>query len=321
MSFASPALLAGVIIVPLAVLAYAALQHKRRREAAAWANPALVPGLLTARPGWRRHVPPLLLGVALTALVIALARPERTVAVLQRQATVVLVTDVSSSMNAPDVRPTRLAAAVTAAKTLAQKLPASFRLGLVSFSDFAELRAAPTTDHTQVALALDELQADGDTAMGEGLQRGLLAATTPVPGPDGTGVRRLPAAIILLSDGANTSGPSPLDAARAAKRQHVPIYTIALGSTDIGLLQQLFGFRGSQLMPDPETLAQVARISGGKAYSAADAEKLQSIYSKLGTGLTSKPEKHEITADFVGGALVFLLAAGGLSLRWFGRLV
>jgi Ca-activated chloride channel family protein len=320
-TFASPALLSGLILVPLALLAYAALQRRRRREAAGWANPALVPGLVTARPGWRRHLPPLLLAVALSALVLALARPERTVAVPQRQATVVLVTDVSSSMNAPDVRPTRLAAAVAAAKTLSRKLPQTFRLGLVSFSDFAELRAAPTTDHAQVAFALDELQADGDTAMGEGLLRGLTAATTPVPGPNGVGVRRLPAAIVLLSDGANTSGPSPLDAARQAKREHVPIYTIALGSTDPALLQQLFGIRGNQLMPDPETLGEIARISGGKAYTAEDAEKLQSIYSKLGTGLTSKPEKREVTADFVGGALAFLLAAGGLSLRWFGRLV
>jgi Ca-activated chloride channel homolog len=320
-SFASPSLLAGLIVVPLAVLAYGALQQRRRREAGAWANPALVPGLVTARPGWRRHIPPLLLAVALAVLILALARPERTVAVPQREATVMLVTDVSSSMNAPDVRPTRLAAAVSAAKTLAKKLPASFRLGLVSFSDFAELRSAPTTDHSQVEFALDELTADGDTAMGEGLQRGLVAATTPVPGPDGVGVRRLPAAIVLLSDGANTSGPSPLEAARQAKRQHVPIYTIALGSTDLGLLQQLFGFRGSQLMPDPETLSEIARISGGHAYTAQDSEHLQSIYSRLGTGLTSKPVKHEITADFVAGALAFLLAAGGLSLRWFGRLV
>ena len=103
MSFASPTLLAGLIVVPLAVLAYGALQQRRRREAAAWANPALVPGLVTGRPGWRRHLPPLLLGVALTALILALARPQRTVASPQRQATVVMVTDLSGSMNATDV--------------------------------------------------------------------------------------------------------------------------------------------------------------------------------------------------------------------------
>src|SRR5205814_87403 len=116
----------------------------------------------------------------------AVARPQRTVASPQRQATIVMVTDLSGSMNATDVQPTRLDAAVSAAKTLAGKLPSTFRLGLVTFSDFSELRAAPTTDHEQVKFALDQLVADGGTAMGDGLERGLQAATTPVPGPGGT---------------------------------------------------------------------------------------------------------------------------------------
>lgn len=323
MSFGSPALLAGLLIVPLAMLAYAALQRRRGREATAWANPALVPGLITARPGWRRHVPPLLVGLALTALVIALARPERTVAVPQRAGTVIMVTDLSSSMNVDDVQPTRLDAAVAAAKTLASKLPASYRLGLVTFSTFAELRAAPTTDHAQIEAALDRLIADGDTAMGDGLDRALQVATTPVPGPDGTGVRRLPAAILLLSDGANNTGTAdPLDVAREARRAHVPIYTVALGTPDGGMMQPTPNggiFRA--MPPDPKTLAEISRISRGRAFTAEDAGHLQSIYANLGTRLTSKPAKHEITAAFVGGALAFLLVAGGLSLRWFGRLV
>jgi Ca-activated chloride channel family protein len=324
MTFASPTLLAGLIVVPLAVLAYGALQQRRRREARAWANPALVPGLVTGRPGWRRHLPPLLLGVALTALILALARPQRTVAAPQRQATIVMVTDLSGSMNATDVQPTRLDAAVSAAKTLAGKLPSTFRLGLVTFSDFSELRAAPTTDHDQVKFALDQLVADGGTAMGDGLERGLQAATTPVPGPGGSGVRKLPAAIVLLSDGANNAGTeNPADVARQAGRLHVPIYTVALGTPDGAIPQQTFG--GQVIMraapPDPEELAQVARLSGGRAFTAEDAQNLQSIYSRLGTGLTSKPVKQEVTAAFVAGALVFLLAGGALSLRWFGRLV
>jgi Ca-activated chloride channel homolog len=324
MTFASPVLLAGLIVVPLAVLAYGALQHRRRREASAWSNPALVPRLVTARPGWRRHLPPLLLGLALTALVIALARPQRTVAAPQRAATVVMVTDLSGSMNATDVQPTRLQAAVAAAKTLASKLPPAFRLGLVTFSDFSELRAAPTTDRSQVEFALDQLVADGATAMGDGLERALQAATTPVPGPDGTGVRRLPAAIVLLSDGANNAGSEgPLAVARQARRQHVPIYTVALGTPGGAIPQRgLFGYvHMNPVPPDPGTLRQVASLSGGRAFTAEDADKLQSIYSKLGTGLSSKPVKREVTAAFVGGALAFLLAGGALSLRWFGRLL
>jgi Ca-activated chloride channel homolog len=323
-TFAAPALLSGLIVIPLAMLAYGALQGRRRREAAAWANPALVPGLVTGRPGWRRHLPALLLALALTGLVIALARPQRTVAAPQRAATVVMVTDLSGSMNATDVQPTRLEAAVNAAKTLASKLPPAFRLGLVTFSDFAELRAAPTTDRSQVDFALDQLVADGATAMGDGLARALQAATTPAPGPDGNGVRRLPAAIVLLSDGANNAGSEqPLDVARQARQAHVPIYTVALGTPEGEIPQRgRFGFVQLQpVPPDPEALGQIARISGGRAFTAQDADKLQSIYAKLGTGLSSKPVKQEVTAAFVGGALAFLVAGGALSLRWFGRLL
>jgi Ca-activated chloride channel family protein len=323
-TFASPTLLAGLILVPLAALAYGALQRRRARESAAWANPALVPGIVTGRPGWRRHMPPLLLALALTALIVALARPQRTVAAPQRAATVVMVMDLSGSMNANDVQPTRIDAAVSAAKTLASKLPNTFRLGLVTFSDFSELRAAPTTDRSQVQFALDQLVADGATAMGDGLERALQAATTPVPGPGGNGVRRLPAAMVLLSDGANNAGTEqPLDVAQQARRLHVPIYTVALGTPDGEIPQRTpFGYiRMHPAPPDPKTLQQISQISGGKAFTAQDSDKLQSIYSHLGTGLSSKPVKQEVTAAFVGGALAFLLAGGALSLRWFGRLL
>src|SRR5919107_5981448 len=140
MSFAEPILLAGFILIPLALLAYGSLQRRRRRESTAWANPALVPNLVAARPGWRRHLPPFLLLLALATLVVALARPQRTVAAPQRAANVVMVTDISGSMNATDVAPDRLTAAIEAAKTLTQKLPPTFRIGLVTFSDYAEQR-------------------------------------------------------------------------------------------------------------------------------------------------------------------------------------
>ena len=223
MSFAEPLLLAGFILIPLAMLAYGSLQRRRQRESAAWANPALVPDLTTARPGWRRHLPPLLLLLALAALIVALARPQRTVAAPQRAANIVMVTDVSGSMNATDVQPDRLSAAVDAAKTLTEKVPPTFRLGLVTFSDFAEQRVAPTTDRAQIKGALDQLVAEGGTAMGDGLERGLFAARTPVPNADGTGVRRLPSVIVLLSDGKNTSGTrDPLEVAREAGRAQHP---------------------------------------------------------------------------------------------------
>jgi Ca-activated chloride channel family protein len=324
MSFAEPVLLAGFILLPLAMLAYGALQRRRRRESSAWANAALVPNLTTSRPGWRRHLPPLLLLLALAALVLALARPQRTVAAPQRAANIVMVTDVSGSMNATDVSPDRLSAAIQAAKTLTDKVPATFRLGLVTFSDFAEQRVAPTTDRAQIKGALDQLVAEGGTAMGDGLERGLFAARTPVPNANGTGVRRLPSVIVLLSDGKNTSGTrDPVEVAREAGRAHIPIFAIALG-TEAGEveLRDSFGFlQRVQVPPDTETLKEIARVSGGKSYTATETDKVKEIYANLGTRLSSRDEKREVTAAFAGGAIVLLVAAGALSLRWFGRLI
>jgi len=324
MSFAEPILLSGLILLPLAAMAYGAMQRRRRRESAAWANPALVPGLVREKPGWRRHLPPLLLLCALAALIVALARPQRTVAAPQRAANVIMVTDVSGSMNATDVQPDRLTAAIKAAKTLTDKLPPAFRIGLIAFSDYAEQRVAPTTDRSQVKGALDQLAAEGGTAMGDGLERGLLAARTQVPNQDGSGVRRLPSVIVLLSDGKNTSGQlDPVDVARQAGSVHVPIYTIALGTADGQVqLRDSFGFlQRVQVPPDIEGLKKIAEVSGGKAFTATESSKLQEIYAGLGTRLSSRSEKREVTAAFAGGAILLLVAAGGLSLRWFGRLV
>jgi Ca-activated chloride channel family protein len=323
-TFAEPILLAGFILVPLAMLAYSALQRRRRRESAAWANPALVPNLVAARPGWRRHLPPALLLLAVCALILAMARPQRTVAAPQRAANIVMVTDISGSMNATDVHPDRLTAAVDAAKTLTDKVPPTFRLGLITFSDYAEQRVSPTTDRSQMKGALDQLVAEGGTAMGDGLERGLLSARTPVPNATGNGVRRLPSVIVLLSDGKNTSGTrDPVEVAREAGAAHIPIYAIALGTPDGEVeLRDSFGFlQRVQVPPDTETLKQIAKVSGGKSYTATETDKLKEIYSTLGTSLSSKSEKREVSAFFAGGALALLIAAGSLSLRWFGRLL
>ena len=324
MSFAEPALLVGFILLPLAVLAYGSLQRRRQRESAAWSNPALAPALATGRPGWRRHLPPLLLLLALAVLVLALARPQRTVAAPQRAANIIMVTDISGSMNATDVHPDRLTAASDAAKTLTEKVPPTFRLGLITFSDFAEQRVAPTTDRPQIKGALDQLVAEGGTAMGDGLERGLFAARTPVPNADGSGVRRLPSVIVLLSDGKNTSGTrDPLDIAREAGRAKIPIYAIALGTPAGEVeLRDSFGFlQRVQVPPDTETLKEIARLSGGKSYAATETSKVKEIYANLGTRLSSRSEKREITAFFAGGAIALLIAAGSCSLRWFGRLI
>jgi Ca-activated chloride channel family protein len=324
MSFREPAVLLGLALLPLAAAAYAVMQRRRRADAARFANPALMPNISTGRPGWRRHLPPLLLLLALGVLVLALARPQRTVAAPQRQATVMMVTDISGSMRANDVKPDRLSAAVAAGHALADKLPDQLRLGLVSFSDYAEQTVPPTTEREPVNQALDRLVADGGTAMGDALRRGIESVRTPVPNRDGSGSRRLPAVIVLLSDGKNTSGNTrPLDVARQAKALHIPIYAIALGtpSGEIELTDPFSGLtQRIAVPPDPQTLHEVARITGGRFFETAKAADLKSIYANLGTKLSSKQEKREVTVAFAGGGLALLLVGSGLSLAWFGRL-
>jgi len=322
MTFRDPAMLGGLLLLPLAALAYLSFQRRRRAEAATFANPDLVPNLVTGRPGWRRHLPPLLILLALGVLLIALARPQRTVAAPQRAATVMMVTDTSGSMNAEDVDPDRLTAAVKAAHKLTDQLPENFRLGLVTFADFADVQAPPTTDRDPVKAALDRLHAEGGTAMATGLQRAIELARTPVPDQTGTGTRRLPSVLVLLSDGKDTqSGISPLEVAQQAKQLHIPIFTIALGTPDGEVaVRDQFGFvTRIPVPPDTETLRDIARTTGGKYFAAPDAARLQEIYQNLGTRLSSKPVEHEVTAAFAGGAIVLLLAGGALSLAWFGR--
>jgi Ca-activated chloride channel family protein len=322
MTFRDPAMLAGLVLVPLAALAYMSLQRRRRQEATTFSNPALLPNLVTARPGWRRHLPPVLILGALAALVIALARPQHPVAAPQRAATVMMVTDTSGSMNAADVDPDRLSAAVNAAKKLTDQLPPNFRLGLVTFADTADVQAPPTTDRDPVKAALDRLRASGGTAMATGLQRAIDLARAPVPDASGKRTSRLPSVLVLLSDGKDTQSPiDPLEVARQAKELKIPIFTIALGTpTGEVQVQDQFGFTQSiPVPPDTETLRQIASITGGRYFAAPDAARLESIYSNLGTKLSSKPIEKEVTAAFAGGAIVLLLAGGGLSLMWFGR--
>jgi Ca-activated chloride channel family protein len=322
-TFREPAVLLGLALLPVAMLAYAAIQARRRREAAAFGNPALLPNIVTARPGWRRHIPAALLLLALAALILAIARPQRSVAAPQRAATVVLVNDVSGSMRADDVEPNRLTAAVESAKVLVDKTPDNFRLGLVTFSDYAQQIVAPTTDRGAVNGALERMDADGGTAMGDGLARGLQSAQTPVPTQDGKGTRKLPAIIVLLSDGKQTLGVNdPLEIARQAKEAHIPIYAIALGTESGEVIQQdPFGFvQHIPVPPDKETLRQIARTTGGRFFEAVSAKDAEQIYSRIGTRLTSRPEKREITVAFAGGGFVLLVLGGALSLVWFGRL-
>jgi Ca-activated chloride channel homolog len=315
MSFREPLLLAGLVVVPLALLAYWFAQRRRRRYAVRY--PALDVLTTVAGKARGRHLPALLALLALTALGIALARPERTIAVEQRQGTVMLVHDTSGSMEATDVKPSRLSAARDAARTLANSLPEEFRLGVISFNTRVEQLSEPTTDRSQVLRAIDALKVQGGTAMGDGLRLGINAIRTPVVGADRK-PRRLPGALVLLSDGASTKGDDPRAVAAVAKRYKIPIYAVALG-TQNGRLKLRDGTR-TPVPPDIATLESIARTTGGRFFTAPTERDLEVVYANLGRGLATRDEKQEVTAAFAGGALALLLAGLVTGLLRNGRL-
>ena len=244
MSFQAPLFLIGLAVVPLAL---AALAVARRRPARYVVRFPALPTLASVVPRgarWRRHVPPALLCLALAGLALALARPETTVAVPVERASVVLVTDTSGSMNATDVDPSRLAAAKDAADAFLDRVPDELRVGLVAFSDAPHTVLRPTGDREQVRGAVERLTADGGTATGDALAGALQAV-------GGRAEDGPPAAVILLSDGANQTGRDPAEVARAARTAGVPVYTVALGTSD-GQIEA-----NGQILPvppDPEAL-------------------------------------------------------------------
>jgi Ca-activated chloride channel homolog len=319
MGFREPLVLIGLALLPLAVLAYVAAQQRRRRYAVRYTNVDLLASVAKASP--LRHLPALLALLAFAALLVALARPERTVAAKREEATVIMVTDTSGSMLAKDVRPDRLTAAREAALTLTEQVPEDFRLGLIKFGSQAEQVVEPTTDRGRMELALRQLDVAGATAMGDGLKLGLEAAETPIP--DGLGgTRKLPTAIVLLSDGANTRGEDPIDIAQQAKKAKIRIYTVALGTPN-GTLEttQPDGSKRSQKVPpDTLTLREIARDTGGRYFSAPDADQLEAVYSGLATRFATVSEKREMTASFAGFGLVLLLGGLSISLLRGGRL-
>jgi Ca-activated chloride channel family protein len=319
-SFAAPLVLVALLAIPALVAWYVGHQRSRRRAAAAFAMPALTPSVAPERPGWRRHAPMLAFLVALITLIFAAARPQTTVAVPVQRASIMLVTDVSGSMQATDVKPTRLAAARAAAKRFVASVPRGVNVGVMALSSKPTVLASPTTDRDAVVAALNQLRPRGGTGTGEAIQ----AATRILTRSPGAGRKPPPGAIVLLSDGASTGAVDPVAAAQAARRAHIPIYTVALGTRQ-GTIQVPRPNGGAPMIrsvpPDPQSLAEVAHASGGKPYTAADARDLSDVYKNLGSLLGKRHEKREITSGFAGGGLALLLLGATMSLRWFGRLI
>jgi Ca-activated chloride channel homolog len=314
-SFAAPGWLLALGLVPLALAAYYASRQRAKRYAVRFtAVPALKAAAGTV-PSWRRHLPAALALAALAALVLALAKPQTTVAVPIERASIMLVTDHSRSMSATDVQPDRLTAAQRAARAFLNKLPSQVRVGAVAFSDAPDAVQAPSSDHDGARRIIDGQIADGATATGDALQVAIDALRN-----DRQNGKRPPSAIVLLSDGKTTVGPPPIDIARTAGQLKIPIYTVALGTRDATVPNPNPFGTPLVVAPDPETLREISKVSGGRAFTAEDSDSLNSIYKQLGSQLGTKKKLKEITASFAIGGLVLLLGAGVASVRWAGRL-
>lgn len=319
MDFHAPLVLLALLLVAAGAVAYVLISRRRAARAAAFANPALLANVAPSSPRWRRHVPMALLALALCGLIVASARPYATVSVPDERASILLVTDISGSMKATDVRPTRLEAAKEAEHRFVDRIPEEVRVGVMAFNGRPRTLQRPTRDREAVHVAIERLDNRGVTATGEALI-GALQLLRPELEP---GEEAAPAAIVLLSDGASTRGADPLQVARDARRQGVPVHTVALG-TESGtiVVPRRDGSGDTRVVdvpPDVESMTRIARITGGQTFTAPDAERLSAVYEQLGSQVGTREEDDEIGWMFVGGALALLLAGMATSMALMGR--
>jgi len=331
MSFEAPALLATLLLVPLAAAGYWLLQRRPPKYAVRYTNLAVLAGVAGSRRTWRRHVPAALLLAALASLCVAFARPTVTVKAPNERASVVLVVDTSGSMRASDVKPTRLAAAKSAMQSFLERAPSSLRVGIVSFSDEAQVIVQPTVDRKQLEQGIDVLGPGFGTALGDGIARAVELARAAAGKTGDGGVTGAPlkdargrslASILLLSDGAQTRGLlSPGQGAARAQQAGIPVYTIALG-TDGGTI--LAGPPGQEQVipvpPDRETLGAIAEYTGAESFDAESAGALEKVYAGLGSRVGREDRPREVTAAFVAAGALLLAGAAGLSLLSAPRL-
>jgi Ca-activated chloride channel family protein len=307
LSFATPLALLGLLIVPLGVVAYVLRSRRPRRDVIRFSAAPTLLALAAGEPRWRRHVPALLLALAAIALSLALAKPEATVAVADRQASVMLMVDTSGSMASTDVGPSRLEAVRSAANDFLDRVPKDLRVGAMAFAQTPIATIRPSTDRSDVRDLIDGLVANGGTGTGDALQ-----AALDILRPNGARDRSKPAAIVLLSDGRATSGQDAVAVAQRAKDLHVPVYTVALGTPDGTVPGNGAPF---PVPPDPDTMRRVAEISGGRFFNVADATRLSEIYKRLGAQIGSHDEQRQASVVFVAAGLTALFAALALSIR------
>ncbi|MCL4559721.1 MAG: VWA domain-containing protein [Chloroflexi bacterium] len=334
MTFIWPYMLFSLILVPLLAGAYLLVQRRRRRILEEYGNFGLLQAAAGTTLGIRRYIPPTLFLASLAIFMIALARPQMVVSLPKEEGTVILAFDVSGSMAATDLKPTRLDAAKAAAQDFIQRQPATVQIGVVAFSDSGFEIQTPTIDKNTVLAAINRLTPQRGTSIGNGIQVALKAidtgsgdtanlysslpptpAPTPTPVPKGTYTS---AVIVLLTDGENNMQPNPLTAAQTAADQGVRIYTVGIGSA-AGTTLHINGFNVFTKL-DEATLQQISLLTGGTYFNAQNAQDLLKIYDNLNPSLVIKPEKTEVTSLFAGAGILVMLIGGVFSLLWFNRL-
>jgi Ca-activated chloride channel homolog len=307
MSFTAPLALLGLLLIPLLAAALWWRSQRPRRDVVRFTGASTLQSIVAGEPRWPRYVAPALLAVAIAALSLGFARPERTVTVADRQASVMLVTDASGSMAATDVEPSRLEAVRAAANDFLERVPEDLRVGAMSFAQTPLATTRPTTDRDAVRDLINDTIANGGTGTGDALQVAIDAVR-----PRGEKDRDKPAAIVLLSDGRTTSGRNPAIVAQRAKELRVPVYTVSLGTPEGTVPGNGAPF---PVPPDPETMKRVAQVSGGKFFNVTDSERLSEIYNRLGRQIGSHEEQRDMSVVFAAAGLIALLAAVGLSVR------
>ena len=318
MTFQAPWWLLGLLAVLALVGFYVLLQLRRARYAARFTNVALLGSLVPRRAGWRRHVAFGLVSLGLAVLVLSLAAPSRDVRVPRERATVVMAVDVSLSMRATDIQPTRFAAMQQAAKEFVKVQPTRINQGLVSFAGTASTLVTPTTDRDQVRAAIDNLKLAEATAIGDAVFTSLTAIANFQSTLQSNGEELPPARIVLLSDGYSTVGREATQAIDAANAAQVPISTIAFG-TDYGTLDL-----NGETVPVPvdrSTLKQIADDTGGSYSEAATAQQLEKVYADLGSQIGYTTEPHDISPWFVRTGVFLAFLGAVLSLLWTQRLL
>jgi Ca-activated chloride channel family protein len=312
MRFEQPLWLWLLVIVAALVVAYVVAQRRRSRYAVRFATLPMLEKVAPRRPGWRRHAPALAFVAAMTVLTIAIARPVTDVRVPRERATVIVALDVSKSMAATDVEPSRLEASKGAAVEFVENLPEQFNVGLVTFAKSATVVTTPSTDHQATVDAIGNLTMSDSTAIGEAVLTSLQSIQNLDDEEDPP-----PARVVLLSDGGNTAGRSLDEAAQAATQAGVPVSTIAYGTPE-GTVD--INGRTIPVPADGESLQGLADATSGSFYSAESDTELRSVYSDLESSIGWTTEEREITNLVAGIALAAALLAGLASLLWFSRL-